>query len=91
MQTMTDGEKAIMREHSAYWQGFAQKGWAVAYGPVAAASGGYGAGFWALPDDIDPRPLTDNDPAIGADVGFQYEIHPVPVLIRGSNVAGQAT
>jgi hypothetical protein len=34
----------------------------VAYGPVADKNGGYGAGFWALPDDVYPKPITDNDP-----------------------------
>jgi len=26
-----------------------QRGWAIAYGPVADAAGDYGAGFWACP------------------------------------------
>ena len=83
MQTMTDAERAIMLEHRAYSQNFADKGWAVAYGPVAAKDGGYGAGFWALPDDVDPKPITDNDPTMKANAGFKYEIHPMPALIRG--------
>ena len=83
MRTMTDAEKLIMREHSVYWQGLAEKGWAVAYGPVAAADGGFGAGFWALPDDVDPKPLTDDDPAMKAGVGFRYEISPMPALVVG--------
>jgi len=84
MQTATDAEMAIMQEHAAYWRGFAEKGWAVAYGPVAAASGSFGAGFWALPDEVDPMPIAENDPAILAKVGFQYEISPMPVLIHGT-------
>ena len=83
MGTMTDAEKEIMQAHAAYWQGFAEKGWAVAYGPVAAQTGGFGAGFWALPDDVAPRPITEDDPAMKAGVGFQYEIDPMPTLIRG--------
>jgi hypothetical protein len=83
MQTVTVTEKDLMREHAVYWQGFAEKGWAVAYGPVAAETGGFGAGFWALPDDVDPKPIADNDPTIKANVGFKYEIHPMPTLLRG--------
>lgn len=83
MHTMTDGERAIMMAHSAYWAGFAEKGWAVAYGPVAAADGGFGAGFWALPDGVDPKPLTDEDPAMKAATGFRYEISPMPRLVIG--------
>ena len=88
MQTMTDAERSIMRDHAAYWQGFAEKGWAVAYGPVAAKDGGFGAGFWALPDDVDPKPIADNDPTIKANTGFQYEIHPMPALVRGTTTPG---
>jgi hypothetical protein len=83
MQTMTDAERDIMREHAAYWKGFAEKGWAVAYGPVAAENGGFGAGFWALPDEVDPKPIADHDPTMKADVGFKYEIHPMPALVHG--------
>ena len=86
MWTMTDSEKQIMQAHAAYWLGFAEKGWAVAYGPVAAQTGGFGAGFWALPDDVDPRPLADADPTILANLGFQCEIHPMPSLIRGNAI-----
>jgi len=35
MQTMTSDELDLMRQHQSYWAGFAEKGWAVAYGPVA--------------------------------------------------------
>jgi len=40
MGTMTDGEKELMQAHAAYWKGFAEKGWAVAYGPVAGRRAG---------------------------------------------------
>ena len=83
MQTMTDAEKAIMHAHGSYWAGFAEKGWAVAYGPVMGEHGGFGAGFWALPDDVDPEPLTRDDPAMRANAGFRYEISPMPVLVVG--------
>ncbi|MGD0095089.1 MAG: hypothetical protein ABSB60_01245 [Terracidiphilus sp.] len=83
MWTTTEQEKEIMQAHAAYWKSIAEKGWAVAYGPVAAETGGFGAGFWTLPDDVDPRPVADADPAILANVGFQCEIHPMPALILG--------
>jgi hypothetical protein len=83
MQTMNDAEKAIMYAHRSYWAEFAEKGWAVAYGPVLCEHGGFGAGFWALPADVDPEPLTRDDPAIKANVGFRYEISPMPALIIG--------
>ena len=86
MQTMNDAERSIMREHGAYWFGFAEKGWAVAYGPVPCEHGGFGAGFWALPEEVDPKPLAANDLAMKANVGFRYEICPVPTLVRGKVV-----
>lgn len=83
MVTMTDQEPAIMGAHQAYWRGFAEKGWAVAYGPVADPKGGYGAGFWTLPDEEDPAALAAGDPAIKAEAGFRYEILPMPALVLG--------
>jgi hypothetical protein len=83
MQSMTDEELGLMRAHQAYWAGFAQKGWAIAYGPVADPAGGYGAGFWALPDDQDARALADADPVITAAKGFRYDIFPMPALVTG--------
>jgi len=90
MQTMTDAEKTMMREHGAYWAGFAEKGWAVAYGVVASGQGGFGAGFWALPDDVEPQPLTADDPVMRANIGFRYEISPMPMLIVGKRAESSA-
>jgi len=84
MQTMNVAEKAIMYAHRCYWAEFAEKGWAVAYGPVVGEHGGFGAGFWALPADVDPEPLTRDDPAMKANVGFRYEISPMPALVIGN-------
>ena len=81
MQTMTQEELGLMRAHRAYWAGFAEKGWAVAYGPVADPSGGYGAGFWALPDDQDARISVDGDPVIRAGRGFRCDIFPMLGLV----------
>jgi hypothetical protein len=86
MQSMTAEELGLMRAHQAYWASFAEKGWAVAYGPVADPSGGYGAGFWAIPDDQDPQSLADGDPVIQAMQGFRYEIFPMPALVIGKAV-----
>jgi hypothetical protein len=83
MQTMSGAERALMMQHQAYWRQFAEKGWAIAYGPVADERGGYGAGFWRLPDDVDPRSLMNEDPTIKADAGFRYEVHPMPALAIG--------
>ena len=83
MQTMTGAELAIMGAHQAYMRIFADKGWAVAYGPVMDPAGGFGAGFWALPDDLDPAALSNDDPAIKANAGFRHEIALMPALVIG--------
>jgi hypothetical protein len=87
MQTMTPDELDLMRQHQSYWAGFAEKGWAVAYGPVADPAGGYGAGFWSLPDDQDPQALAAGDPVIRAERGFRYDIFPMPALRIGKLMA----
>jgi len=83
MQTMSEGERTIMSAHGRYWHELAEKGWAVAYGPVADPAGGFGAGFWALPDHEDPARLTAHDPAMKANAGFRCEICPMPALVIG--------
>ena len=83
MQSMTEAERSLMGAHQAYWRPLAEKGWAVAYGPVADPAGGFGAGFWTLPDDQDPALLAGDDPVIKADAGFRYEILPMPGLVVG--------
>ena len=88
MQTMTADELALMRQHQVYWAGLAEKGWAVAYGPVADPAGGYGAGFWALPDDQDAQALAAGDPVILADKGFSYDIFPMPGLVISKAAQG---
>ncbi|HVV94049.1 MAG TPA: hypothetical protein VHD15_11570 [Hyphomicrobiales bacterium] len=88
MQTMSSDERAVMVEHQGYWAGFLAKGWAVAYGPVADPAGGYGAGFWALPDDQDPAALAAADPAIKSGRGFRYEISPMPAIRIGTPAQG---
>jgi len=87
MVTMTDQERAIMGAHQVYWRGFAEKGLAVAYGPVADPKGGYGAGFWTLPDGEDPAALAAGDPAILSGAGFRYEIAPMPALVLGKTLS----
>jgi hypothetical protein len=87
MMTMTEAERGLMGAHQVYWRGYAEKGWAVAYGPVADPKGAYGAGFWAVPDDEDVAALAAGDPVIRADAGFRYDIAPMPALVVGKAAA----
>jgi hypothetical protein len=80
-QTMTANEKSIMQDHVGYWTNNLKQEQAIAFGPVADPSGGYGVGIIKLPDDGNPFTLRDNDPAMKANIGFRTEIYPMPMLI----------
>jgi len=54
---------------------------------VADPKGGYGAGFWTLPDGEDPAALVAGDPAILSGAGFRYEIAPMPALVLGKTLS----
>jgi uncharacterized protein YciI len=76
-QDMTEGERALMMRHVAYWTELAQRGVAVAFGPVADPSGGYGIGIVELDDEADVNELERNDPTIESGLGFKYEVRPM--------------
>ena len=80
-QTMTPDELRLMQEHAAYLRTFAQKRWAVAFGPVADPKGAFGVGLWELPDDADLTAICAADPVVKSGRGFRYEIHPMPSLV----------
>jgi len=77
-QDLTPAEAALMQSHAAYWMGHMQQGRVVVFGLVGDAAAAYGVGIMDLAADIDPHPLGADDPVIRADVGFRYEIHPMP-------------
>jgi hypothetical protein len=83
-RTMTPEELKLMQEHGAYLRGFAQKRWAVAFGPVADPQGAFGVGLWEVPDDVEVSALCAGDPVIKSGAGFRYEIHPMPSLVARS-------
>ncbi len=81
MQTMTADERAIMVRHVGYWTEKVATGNALAFGPVADPKGGYGIGIIRTDGMAAMLALRDSDPAILADVGFSYEILPMPRLV----------
>lgn len=78
---ITPAEGALMREHVTYWHALMQQGHVVAFGPVADPRGAYGMGIIRLADGTDPTSLGANDPTIRADVGFTFEVHPMPQVV----------
>jgi len=82
-QDLTETEGKLMQEHAAYWQSLMDRGLVVAFGPVFDPKGGYGVGIVELEDTADPSDLGINDPTIKANVGFRFEIYPMPrVMVR---------
>jgi hypothetical protein len=80
-QTLTAAEMALMQQHAAYLRGFAEKRWAVGFGPVGDPRGAFGVCLWEIPDEIDLAAICAGDPVIKASLGFRYETHPMPSLV----------
>ena len=80
-QTITPAEGQLLAQHGAYLRGFAEKRWAVAFGPVADPAGAFGVGLWEVPDEVDVAGLLATDPVIKAGQGFRYELPPMPSLV----------
>lgn len=77
----TETEKALFADHSDYWLGKADRGEAIAVGPVFDPAGTWGLALVEAEDDAAARSLADADPVIRADAGFAYTLAPVPSLI----------
>jgi uncharacterized protein len=80
-QDMTESERALMLQHVTYWMELAQRGIAVAFGPVADPRGGYGIGIVELADNANADDLEKNDPTVKSGLGFTYEIYPMPQAV----------
>ena len=78
---MTGAEGELMQKHVLYWKNLMDKGLVVAFGPVADPIQSYGIGILEVEDDVDVPALGLDDPAIKADAGFKFEVHPMPGLI----------
>jgi uncharacterized protein YndB with AHSA1/START domain len=78
---MSEAEARMMREHVAYWTALAERGVALAFGPVADPKGAWGVGILAVADEAELERLRAGDPAIRAGIGFRYEASPMPAII----------
>jgi hypothetical protein len=73
---MSADERALMDGHVGYWE--PELGRAVlVFGPVFDPLGIFGCGITRFADDAAARAFAAGDPAIRADCGFHYEIHPM--------------
>ena len=81
MTTMSPEERGIMQAHVGYWSGKVATGNALAFGPVADPNGGYGIGIIRVSDAAELEALRAADPATQANIGFIYEVLPMPRLV----------
>ena len=80
-QDITSVEMKIMQEHAAYWKELTDKKIVFLFGPVADPKGTYGLAIVEAADEGIVNEYGIPDPAIEADVGFKFEIYPMPQVI----------
>lgn len=85
-QDMTEVEAGVMREHVAYWTDLADRGIAVAFGPVADPMGAWGVGIVEVESESDVRVITRDDPAIRSGIGCRSEIYFMPQIVLGKRL-----
>jgi len=78
---MTQAEAKLMQEHSAYWRQLMSKGNVIVFGPVSDPKGTYGIAVIRLEDNADANLLGMNDPTIKANIGFTFEVYPMPQAV----------
>ena len=80
----TGPEMKAMDRHADYWREKAAAGTAIAVGPVFEGEGAWGMAVVEVGDAEAARSLADADPVILADIGFRFDIAPMPTLILRS-------
>jgi uncharacterized protein len=73
---MTDEEKAVMAEHTEYWNGLLADGVAVCFGAVLDPAGPYGLAVVEAQDQAHIERITAGDPAVRS--GMTAQAHPMP-------------
>ena len=76
---MTDDERAIMRQHVAYWKPYVDDGTVIVLGPVADPKGGYGIAVVVVDSEEQLDEIVAKDPANGLN---RYEIHPMRAVTK---------
>jgi uncharacterized protein len=74
---MTEQERGLMGEHSAYWSSHMAKGKVVIFGPVLDPKNVWGLAVLRVKDAAEVQSLTAADPIIVANRGFSYEVLPM--------------
>ncbi|MBP0437818.1 hypothetical protein J5Y06_03995 [Tianweitania sediminis] len=77
----SEKELAVMAEHADYWRASADTGVAVAVGPVFDPAGTFGIAIVEVEDAKQAEQLADEDPVVLSELGFRYEVSPIPSMI----------
>ena len=80
-EDMTEGERALMQQHGAYWTGLMQEGVALVFGPVLDPEGVFGIAVVAASDEQQVRALVENDPAR---ILNTFQVHPMRAVLPGT-------
>lgn len=75
---MTEGERALMREHAVYTKQRFDEGRILIYGPVIAQLGSFGMAVFEVADEAEARAVMDADPSVVAGMN-RYELLPMHV------------
>jgi uncharacterized protein YndB with AHSA1/START domain/uncharacterized protein YciI len=78
---MTEEERAVMKEHAAYWRQHLALGTIVVFGPVLDPGGPWGLGVLRAPSDDAVRAFQSQDPVILSNRGFRYETLPMAAAV----------
>ncbi|MFZ0795511.1 MAG: YciI family protein [Candidatus Korobacteraceae bacterium] len=75
---MTDQERELMGQHSAYCQQQFEAGKLLLYGPVLAPEGAFGVGILEVADEAEARQFGEDDPSVRARMN-RFAIYPMRV------------
>ena len=81
MQTMTDGERALMASHGAHLKSWLDKGKIIVFGPVVDPAGPWGMAVLKVDSREELDAILNGDPTIQSGQGFRYEALPMPRAI----------
>jgi len=77
-QDITDGERALMEKHSAYFRERFNSGTLLLYGPVMAPGGAFGLGILEVVDEEEARQFGEDDPSVSNGLN-RFEVYPMHV------------
>jgi uncharacterized protein YciI len=75
---ITEAERALMREHAAYFKQLFEAGRVLIYGPTLDAQNAFGMGVLEVEDEAEVRSIMDADPTVRAGLN-RYELSPLLV------------